>query len=360
MTGGRTRARSIVSLAVCGQLIAGAFLEAAEPGPAPGPPTKEFEVRGGRAYLAGRPFRLWGLRCGNALMDQAMTERCVRSLDTMAAHGINLVGVYLQASNGGYPNVQAGKNAFGETGGLKPDFAKRLEWLVREADSRGMVVSIYLLQPRKDQELRDEAAVKRAIEETGRFLVERRLNYVFVNLMHEFSHPVRADHEILKEPDGLAKKARLTTWLKAVAPEIEARICPNHQSDSADSYPGMEVRFYQEEMPIPETGFAVNAETLDNDEPGNEGVFNAFHRASMQRDWQQYLNQPRLAMIFHSSYGEGVSNSAGTGPNPEPGGYGTGPADRGVRFYYDWVREQVGPWRFPNHAKPDGASHATP
>ena len=31
------------------------------------------------------------------------------------------------------------------------------------------------------------------------------------------------------------------------------------------------------------------------------------------------------------------------------GGYGSGPNDRGVRFYYDWVRDHVGRWEYPKH-----------
>lgn len=30
-------------------------------------------------------------------------------------------------------------------------------------------------------------------------------------------------------------------------------------------------------------------------------------------------------------------------------GYGTGPADRGIRFYYEWVRDNVGRWEYPHH-----------
>ncbi|WP_422930033.1 hypothetical protein [Singulisphaera sp. PoT] len=311
--------------------------------------TREFSIVGDIPHLDGNPVKLWGIRWNNALMSPAVTERHVRCLDTVVAHGINLLTVGLQGTNGSFPSVDAGPNAFLPTGALRADFGKRLEWIIREADKRGMVVGIYVLQPRKDQELKDEAAVKRAIEETGRFLTERKLKNVFVNLMHEFSHPVRADHELLREPDGAAKKARLTAWFKAVAPDIEAGVCPNHQSGSADSYPGMEVRFYQEEMPIPSTGFAVNTETHDNDEPGNEGIFNRFHRESMRKDWERYLGQPRLVMVFHSSHIEGVTNSAGTGPNPELGGYGTGPSDRGARFFFEWVRDHVGRWEYPHH-----------
>ncbi|SIO65665.1 hypothetical protein SAMN05444166_7782 [Singulisphaera sp. GP187] len=326
--------------------------------PAP-QPTKEFELRDDRAYLGGQPVKLWGIRCNNALMSPAVTERHIRCLDTMVAHGINLISVALQGTNGGFPSVDAGPNGYRSDGTLRPDFANRLEELIREADKRGMVVAIYLLQPRKDQELRDEAAVKRAIEETGRFLTERHLKNVFVNLMHEFSHLERADHEILREPDGPAKKAKLVAWFHATAPDVEAGVCPNHKSGSLVDYPGVQIRFFQEEMPIPAHGFVVNTETHDNDEPGNEGIFNAFHRESMRQDWEQYVSLARGAMIFHSAYGEGVTTATGTGPNPERGGYGTGEKDRGVRFYYVWLRANVGRWQYPKHVKADEATRAS-
>src|SRR5262245_27583310 len=104
--------------------------------------TREFEIRDDRPYLGGRQVDLWGLRCGNAQHSWTVTERHVRALDAMVAHGINLIGVYVQGSNGGYPNPDAGLNGYTRDGRLKPDVAKRLEWLIREADRRGMVVML--------------------------------------------------------------------------------------------------------------------------------------------------------------------------------------------------------------------------
>lgn len=72
--------------------------------------TREFEIRGDRAYLGGAQVDLWGIRWGNALMSAAVTERHVRNLDNLAAHGINLIGVYIQRSNGGWPDPEAGFN----------------------------------------------------------------------------------------------------------------------------------------------------------------------------------------------------------------------------------------------------------
>ena len=90
-------------------------------------PTRRFEVRGDRPFLDGKPIDLWGLRCGNALMSDAVTERHVRSLDNMIAHGINCIGCYVQGSNGGWPDVNAGRNGYTPEGALKPEFARRLE-----------------------------------------------------------------------------------------------------------------------------------------------------------------------------------------------------------------------------------------
>jgi hypothetical protein len=263
-------------------------------------PTKEFEIREGRPHLAGQPVKFWGLRCNNALMSPAVTERLVNNLDNLADHGINLISVCLQGTNGGFPNVDAGPNAYTSDGRLIPAFGRRLELLIREADRRGMVVCVGLFMPRKDEHLRDEAAIRRGIEETARILADKQLRNVFVNLYQEFNHPLRSDHEIFREPGGPEKKAKLTGWFKAVAPDVEVGICPNHQTGSAVDYPGCEVKFFQEGMPLPSEGFAVNTETADRDASGNEGVFNKYHLASLKKEWESYRESPRLALLFRS------------------------------------------------------------
>lgn len=330
-------------------LVLTTSIAGAEEAPAP---TREFSVRDGMPHLAGEPVKLWGLRCNNALMSPAVTERLVNNLDNMQAHGINLISVSLQGTNGGFPSVDAGPNAYTSYGKLMPAFAARLEWLTRAADARGMVVCLVLFMPRKDELLRDEAAVKKATEETGRLLAERGLRNVFVNLYQEFNHALRADHEIFREPDGAAKKSRLTGWFKAVAPDVEVGICPNHLTGSSVDYPGSEVMFFQEAMPIPDHGFAVNTETADRDASGNEGVFNKYHRASMAKEWESYRKaSPRVAMLFRSPYVEDVTGKQGTGPNFEMGGGGADESDRGIRPYYEWLRANVGRWEFPKHVK---------
>jgi hypothetical protein len=33
------------------------------------------------------------------------------------------------------------------------------------------------------------------------------------------------------------------------------------------------------------------------------------------------------------------------------GGYGKSEDDRGIRFYYEWVRDNVGRYEYPRHVK---------
>jgi hypothetical protein len=312
-------------------------------------PTKEFEIRNDRAYLGGQLVELWGIRCGNALYSTGVTERHVRAMDNMVAHGINLIGVYIQGSNGGWPNEDAGLNGFTRAGKLRPEVAMRLAWLIREADKRGMVVMVGLFSPRKDQQFDDESAVHRAIKEAGQFLTEQKLRNVFIDIMHEYDHSERADLPIFREPESPTKKAKLTEWFKQAAPGIEVGVCAYDKSEGGSIYPGMDLHLIQKEMPIPEQGFVVNVETQKQDPYENDGVFNQGQIDFVIDDCKRYLAAPNAAMMFHAAFIQGIGNFSGTAPHPEMGGFGTSSSDRGVRFYYQWVRQNVGRWQYPRH-----------
>lgn len=312
------------------------------------PATREFSIKDDQPYLDGERIRMWGLRCGNALYSQGVAERHVRNLDNMVAHGINCIGVYVQGSNGGHPDPGVAPNGYTPEGKLRPEFARRLEWLIREADQRGMVVMVGLFSPRKDQDFQDEAAIQRACEETAQFLVRRKLRNVFCDIMHEYNHS-RIDHEIFREPNGEEKKAKLARWFKKFAADIEAGVCPTFRSGSGTTYPGMEVRIIQKDEPIPSEGFVVNVETQRQDAYSNDGKFEADEFPVFLDMYKQYAAAPNAFMLFHSGWCQGITNGSGTGPNPEMGGYGTSEDDRGIRFYYEWVRDNVGRYEYPRH-----------
>jgi hypothetical protein len=191
---------------------------------------------------------------------------------------------------------------------------------IREADRRGMVVQVGLISPRKYQNFNNEAAIQRATEETGRFLIKRRLKNVFVDLVHEYDRPDRIDHEILGEPDGAANNAKLTKRFKAVAPDIEVGICPNFPSETADRYPGMDARIIEKAASIPSEGFIVNVEIPRHDACENDGVFTPAGVAMIRETCQRYLGAPHAVMIFQSAYTQGITHESGTAPHPEMGG----------------------------------------
>lgn len=317
--------------------------------PEPPAETKEFEIRNNRAFLGGHEVDLWGLRCGNAFYSDAVTERFIRNFDNMNAHGINWVAAFIQGVNAGHPDGDAGLNGFTRHGQILPEVKRRIEWFVREADKRGMVVMIGILAPRKDQDFYEEDDMKNAIEETARFLKEKKLHNVFVNICDEFNHPLRADKLLVREPDGEKKKAKMHGWFKAIAPDIEAGIGPHWKSGTGDTYPGMDVRIIQKGMAIPKDGFVVNAEPIREDYFNNDGIFNATNLETIFTNCRNYLDAPNAVFMFHSGHVQGVTGYSGTGPHGEMGGYGTGPTDRGIKFYYEWVRDNVGRWEYPNH-----------
>jgi hypothetical protein len=192
--------------------------------------------------------------------------------------------------------------------------------------------------------------VQRACEETAQFLSKRQLRNVFVDIIHEYNHQ-RCDLDIFKEPNGAKKKAKLTGWFKKCASTIPVGVCPTYRSGTGLTYPGMDVLIIQKDEEIPSKGFVVNVETQREDDYENDGVFGPKARQRMLATWEKYKARPNAFLLFHSGYCQGITNRSGTAPHPEMGGYGTGPEDRGIRFYYEWVKENLGPYQYPRHAR---------
>jgi hypothetical protein len=307
-----------------------------------------FEVRGDSAYLGGNLIKLWGIRGGNALMTPAVTERFVRNFDNMAAHGINGFIVTVMGTNTGWPEEWGARNGFEPDGRLKSEFAKRLEWLVREADARGMVVGVTVFTPRNVAKMQGEDAFRRALQETGEFLKSFKLRNVFVDIMHEYSHR-RVVPELFKEPGGPEKKAKLAAWFKAVNAEVPLGVCPTIDRGTEPSFPGADMNIVQKTMPIPARGFTVNVESHKRDNYDTDGVYTAQGLAENYRWLEQYKQAPNAAFFLHAAFITGVTGRDGSAPHAEMGGYGRSAEDAGVRWYYEWVQENVGRWVYPRH-----------
>lgn len=316
-------------------------------------PTKKFAVHGDLAYLGGQEIKIWGVRAANALMSTAVTERIVRNLDNMADHGLNGVLVYIEGSNTGWPLEWGARSGF-ETGGvLKKTVAERLEWLIREADKRGIVVGVGVFTPRmlpKDENGEvTEAVLKYALQDVGRFLVERKLRNVFIDLMHEYGHN-RVDVELLKEPNGVEKKAKLAAWFHEVAPDYFTGVCGTIRISDRPDFPGVNnIQIIQKEVHIPAKGYVINCEMHKRDNYDTEGIYSAKGYQQMFAWWEQYKMAPNAGFFLHSGFTQGVTGSDGAAPYGEMGGYGATAEDRGIRVYYEWIRDNYGRWVYPKH-----------
>lgn len=329
-------------------LAAGLPVAAQSQAQTPPVPTKKFEIRNERAHLGGHEIKLWGIRGGNALMSPAVTERFIRNFDNMAAHGVNGFLLTVMGTNTGWPEEWGARNGFEPDGRLKPEFAQRLEWLIREADKRGMVVGVTVFTPRNVANMQGEEAFKRSLQETARFLKERGLRNVFVDIMHEYNHR-RVVPDIFKEPGGPEKKARMAGWFKAVNPEVPLGVCATINRGTDPFFPGSDINIIQKTMAIPAKGFTINVESHKRDNYDSEGVYTEKGLAENYAWFETYKKTPNAAIFLHAAFITGVSGRDGSGPNAEMGGWGRSAEDAGVRWYYEWVRDNVGRWVYPKH-----------
>ena len=114
-------------------------------------------------------------------------------------HGLLSFTVNLQGgSPEGYSKGQPWHTSgIAPDGSLRPDFMKRLERILNRADQLGMAVIVGYFYFGQDQVLKDEAAVRRAVENATNWLLDRDYRNLLVEVNNETD--VKAyDHEILK------------------------------------------------------------------------------------------------------------------------------------------------------------------
>jgi hypothetical protein len=119
----------------------------------------------------------------------------------------------------GVPGVESqpwNSSAFDPVGALKPAYAARAARLIEAADAAGMVVILGLCYFGQDERLRDEAAVRRAVDEACGFVLDRGFSNVLIEIDNEcnvprYEHailtPARV-HELIEQARGLTRGGR--------------------------------------------------------------------------------------------------------------------------------------------------------
>jgi hypothetical protein len=84
-------------------------------------------------------------------------------------------------------------------GSLKPGFMARAEKVIRAADAAGTAVVLGIFYFGQDERVRDEAAVKRSVENACRWVLDKGFRNVVIEVNNECDVP-KYEHEILQPP----------------------------------------------------------------------------------------------------------------------------------------------------------------
>ena len=137
---------------------------------------------------------------------EANTTKFIERLPDYAAHGVRAVTLCLQ---GGMPGYEGAVNsAFEPDGTLRPAYLARVERAIRACDHHGMAVILGLYYQRQSAVLRDEAAVRAGVVDTGRWVRERGFANVLLEIANEYPHPGFV-HGCIRDPKGQASLIRL-------------------------------------------------------------------------------------------------------------------------------------------------------
>lgn len=126
------------------------------------------------------------------------TREFLAAMPSWREHGLLSFTINLQGgSPQGYSKDQPWHNsAITPEGDLRPEYMARLERILDKADELGMAPILGIFYFGQDQRLKDEAAVKRAVDGTIDWLFEQGYENVLIEVNNECN--VRYDHEILQ------------------------------------------------------------------------------------------------------------------------------------------------------------------
>jgi len=126
------------------------------------------------------------------------TREFVAAMPEWRKHGLLCFTINLQ---GGSPQGYSGKQPWHNSGitpegTLRPEYVRRLEKILDRADELGMVAILGVFYFGQDERLKDEAAVKRALDAAVDWVYDRGYRNVMIEVNNECN--VSYDHAILR------------------------------------------------------------------------------------------------------------------------------------------------------------------
>jgi hypothetical protein len=143
------------------------------------------------------------------------TREFIAAMPEWRRHGLLSFTINLQGgSPEGYSKSQPWDNSgVAPDGSLRPAYLGRLEKILDRADELGMVPIVGVFYFGQDQRVKDEAAVKRAVEGTARWILDRGYRNVLLEVNNECN--VKSyDHDILK-PERVHELIEMAKGIRA-------------------------------------------------------------------------------------------------------------------------------------------------
>ena len=307
-----------------------------------------FSVDRTRTYLNGRELLAVGLRCSNALWDDASTEQLIANLDIYRSYGVNTVSVFLMG------NRFSDTRGYREEGTLSPQHASRLNSVIGAADALGMVVLVGCLYwgttSAKWKSWR-QADANRAIESTVLWLRERDHRNVFIDV----------DNEGM----GRANKGFDTREMILVGKSVDSSylFASNYIGEPPD-VADLSIHFADR---IPEKPY-IETEGVPHNAPG--GYWQDYSKAAdsnnKYRYGHQHYNYRNVGVyseemkrdqieqtLNHLDGGMGYLMAStwlqATPPNHDVGGNGSAD-DPGIRWWLEALRDRCGSYHPPKKA----------
>jgi hypothetical protein len=127
------------------------------------------------------------------------TQEFIDAMPIWRNHGVLSFTINLQGgSPEGYSKTQPWETgAIAPDGSLRPDFMRRLRTILDRAEMLGMVPVVGIFYFGQDQRVTDEAAVKKAVRNTARWILSHGYRNVLLEIANECDIPAY-DHDIIK------------------------------------------------------------------------------------------------------------------------------------------------------------------
>lgn len=230
-------------------------------------------VRSDEIFFQGKPVKILGLRCSNALISDATTEEMIAALDLYQSYGLNLVSVFVMGSRFG--DVKG----YLPDGSMNPVYQARLRRILEATQEKGMMMIVgclYWSTSKAKEDLRHwtQEDANRAIANTARWLGENNFNHVIL------------------DPDNEGMATRMEDWSAESMIQAAKKANPDlvvaNNTQEVTASEDLNMHFGEPEAGKP----WFDSEATPKNAPGN--YWGKFSKETHQQDDSHFYNYSRI------------------------------------------------------------------